>query len=177
MTAQPGDELVADATLVFDRERVIPAAPEAIWPWLVQLGKRRAGWYLPARVERVLPPGRRALRVIEPRWQELGVGVRIPDYGGREAWLEVALIDAPRALVYRSERHGGALFSWALLLEPLPAARTRVQLRFRGRIRSRGLRGRLIGAVGGAFDWATSELMLRGLAERVTDESGSGSRS
>ena len=177
MSAQPGDELVADATLVFDRERVIAAAPEAIWPWLLQLGKRRAGWYLPRRVERALPRGRRALRVIEPRWQELEEGVRIPDYGGRDAWLEVALIDASRALVYRSERHGGALFSWALLLEPLPGPRTRVHLRFRGRIRSRGLRGRLIAVVGGAFDWATSELMLRGLAERATDESAGGSRS
>ena len=177
MSARPGDELVANATLVFDSERVIAAAPEAVWPWLVQLGKARAGWYLPGWAERALPRARRALRVIEPRWQELEVGLRIPDYGGREAWLEVALIDAPRTLVYRSERHGGALFSWALLLEPLPGPGTRVHLRFRGRIRSGGLRGRMIAAAGGAFDWATSELMLRGLAERVSDESGRASRS
>jgi len=32
-----------------DRGFTVDTAPEAVWPWLVQLGKRRAGWYLPHR--------------------------------------------------------------------------------------------------------------------------------
>jgi Polyketide cyclase / dehydrase and lipid transport len=164
--ARHGDDLVPDATMVFDRAREIDGAPEQVWPWLVQLGKRRAGWYLPATVERFVPRSRRAARALDHRWQALAVGERIPDYGGRDAWLEVVSIDPPRSLVYRSERRG-ARFSWALILEPAGPGRTRVRLRFRGAIKSTGRRRRAIAALGDAFDWATAELMLRGLAERL----------
>lgn len=164
-----GDEIVPAATIVFDRSRTIAAPPGAIFPWLLQLGKRRAGWYLPARLERTaILPRRRAARTIEPRWQQLAVGDRIPDYGGHDAQLEVALLHPPSALVYRSER-GGAQFSWALLLEPAADGGTAVHLRFRGKLRGTGRRTRVLIPVGDVFDWATSELMLAGLAERVLD--------
>jgi len=61
---RPGDELVADANMIFDRRWLIAAPPEQIWPWLVQLGKQRAGWYLPRRLEEIIPRGRRASRAI-----------------------------------------------------------------------------------------------------------------
>ena len=41
------------------RAFTVPAEPATVWPWLVQLGKHRAGWYLPR--------GRRAIRVLDPR--------------------------------------------------------------------------------------------------------------
>ena len=161
-----GDELLPDATMVFDRVSSIDAGPEDIWPWLMQLGKRRAGWYLPRGVERLLPPGRRAARRVDPRWQTLSVGDRIPDYGGRDEYLEVARIEPGRALVYRSERKG-AQFTWALLLEPQGPGATKLRLRFRGRLRSTGWRRRAIVTGGNVFDWATGALMLAGLRERV----------
>ena len=167
MSEFPGDDLVPDANLVLDRRREFAAPPQEVWPWLVQLGKRRGGWYLPARVERLLvPPRRRAARTIDPRWQTLSVGERIPDYGGREATLEVAILDPPSALVYRTERHGTA-FSWALIVRGAPSGRTLVHLRFRARVRSSGWRRRVLVTLGDLFDWITTELMLRGLAERV----------
>lgn len=162
----PGDELLPAATMVFDRSAVIDAPPQDVWPWLVQLGKQRAGWYLPGRVERLLPPGRRASRAVEPCWQSIAVGERIPDYGGREGYLEVAAIDPPHALVYRSER-GGGRFTWALLLTARSGTQTTVRLRFRGQLKSRGVRQRAIITGGDFFDWATTALMLRGLNERV----------
>ena len=169
---RPGDDLVADANMVFDRSRVIEATPQQIWPWLVQLGKQRAGWYLPSSLERAVPRSRRGARVLDARWQELSVGQRIPDYGGRHAYFEVAILDPGAALVYRSER-GAAAFSWALTLDALSPGSTQVQLRFRGRIRSSGWRGRLIVAAGDVFDRLTSDLMLSGLAERVGAPSSS----
>ena len=45
-----GDDIIPDANMVFDRGRDIAAPPEAVWPWLLQLGKRRAGWYAPRSV-------------------------------------------------------------------------------------------------------------------------------
>src|SRR4051812_40255319 len=86
--ALPGDALVPAADVVMDTAFDLTAAPEVVWPWIVQLGKRRAGWYLPRRVERLVPPSCRATRVVLPQWQGLAVGDVIPDYGGSEATFE-----------------------------------------------------------------------------------------
>ena len=43
--ALAGDELIADADIVETRTLVIDAAPAKVWPWLVQMGYGRGGWY------------------------------------------------------------------------------------------------------------------------------------
>lgn len=168
MTEYRGDGIVPDANMIFDRRRDIAAPADSIWPWLVQLGKRRAGWYAPRSVERLIPPQRRALRIIEERYQHLEVGDTIPDYGGRQAQLELVELDFPRALIYRDERRG-AQFSWAITLKPKATDLTTVHLRFRGRIASTGVLRRAILTGGEFFDGITGEIMLRGLQERVEE--------
>lgn len=158
----PGDDLVADATTVMDRAFTLPAPPAEVWPWLVQLGKRRAGWYLPRSVERWLPPSRRALRHLDPRWQGLAVGDVIPDWGGRDETFTVTLLDPPRTLVHTSRR-GRTDVSWALCLTATTAG-TRLQLRLRlGPVRH----PRLVGSFGEAVDWLTVRGLAAGLAERL----------
>src|ERR1700754_35499 len=90
----PGDAIVPDARVVIDRAATLAAPPERVWPWIVQLGKRRAGWHFPSWIELVRPRGWRGLRHIEPRWQRLSVGDVIPDWGGPVATFEVAVLDA-----------------------------------------------------------------------------------
>ncbi len=163
-----GDDIVQTPDAVMDRAFTLGAPPEQLWPWLVQLGKQRAGWYLPRSVERLLPRRRRALRAIEPRWQGLAVGDVIPDYGGRRETFTVAHIDPPRALVYASQR-GRMHVSWSLTLTPLgereSTIRTRVHLRLRlGPIRHRWL----IASVGELVDALTIAGMASGLRERVS---------
>ncbi len=116
---RPGDDLVDPADVVMDRAFTVPGPPEQVWPWLVQLGKQRAGWYLPARAERFLPRSRRAARTVNPAWLDLRPGDVIPDYGGRHETFEVAAITAPNSLVYRSRR-GHTDLTWSLTLEPAP---------------------------------------------------------
>jgi hypothetical protein len=161
-----GDDVVRGANMIFDRSRVYFAAPEEIWPWLVQLGKRRAGWYLPARTERFVPRRRRAAWSVQCRWQTLRVGDRVPDYGGRDEYLEVVALDRPNEIVYRTERRG-SVFSWTLSLCPLDGSRTVLRLRFRGRLRSTGWRRWALLQAGELLDRITSELMFTGLAERI----------
>ncbi len=157
-----GDELVAPADVVMDRAFTLDASPEAVWPWLVQLGKGRAGWYLPRSVERFVPPARRAIRRIGPAWQLLQVGDVIPDYGGRDASFEVAIIDAPHSIVYISTR-GRTHISWAISLTAV-APGTRVRLRLRlAPVRRRWLAN----SVGEFFDAATIAGMAAGLRERL----------
>jgi uncharacterized protein YndB with AHSA1/START domain len=168
---RPGDELLPDANLVFNRSRTIPAPADAVWPWLLQLGKDRAGWYMPGAVERLVPRRRRGSRRLEDRWQGLSVGDQIPDYGGRNARLEVVRIEPSQLLVYRDERRG-APFTWAISLTPREVNQTDVQLRFRGRLQSTGLKRWVLRALGHLLDALSGELMLRGLEERVSDPVG-----
>jgi hypothetical protein len=159
---RPGDDLVPAPRIVMDRAFDLPAGPDAVWPWIVQLGKKRAGWYLPRVVEWLIPPSRRGLRRIDPRWQNNTVGTVVPDYGGRDETFTVAAIEAPHHLVYRSRR-GQADVSWAIVLGPT-AGGTRIHFRLRvGPVRHRWL----IASAGEALDWLTIAGLAGGLRERV----------
>ena len=163
MERLPGDELV-DADVTMDRAFILDASPSTVWPWLVQIGKDRAGWYLPRAVERFIPPARRAARRLEPRFASLEVGQTIADWGGRDATLTVVEISDPEHLVYTSRR-GSTSFTWALVLPDL-GGRTRVQSRVRiGPVR----REWLARYGGGLFDAATIAGLARGLRERLEE--------
>jgi hypothetical protein len=41
----PGDNIVSKASFTATRAITIDAAPELVWPWIVQMGYRRAGFY------------------------------------------------------------------------------------------------------------------------------------
>jgi hypothetical protein len=43
--AFPGDELVPSPRYVYNRVVTVNAAPEEIYPWLVQIGAEKGGWY------------------------------------------------------------------------------------------------------------------------------------
>ena len=166
--ALPGDEIVADATVVMDRAFSLAVPPHEVWPWFVQLGKRRGGWYLPRSVERLMPAGRRATRELDPRLQGLAVGDVIPDWGGKSASFEVAEIDPPRALVHRSTR-GEVQLSWAIVLRAQGESSTRVQIRLRlGGVRHRSLAL----TAGGFFDALTVAGLAAGLRERLSASAG-----
>jgi hypothetical protein len=161
----PGDDLVPRADVVMDRAFDLPASPEDVWPWFVQLGKKRAGWYLPGTVERFVPPSRRALRRIEPSLLQLRVGSVIPDWGGRHETFQVAILDAPNALVHTTQR-GRTFGTWAIVLTPYDeGSATHVQLRLR---LAPVKRKRLAGSAGELLDASTIAGLAAGLRERVT---------
>ncbi|MFF2243094.1 hypothetical protein ACFVTM_02785 [Arthrobacter sp. NPDC058130] len=113
----PGDALVPAPDVVMDRGFDLPGLPDAVWPWIVQLGKERSGWYLPRWGEALIPAARRALRTIDPALQALRVGDVIADWGGPGAAFEIVAVDRLRALVHRSQR-GALAVSWAIMLRP-----------------------------------------------------------
>jgi hypothetical protein len=160
----PGDELVPIADVVMDRGFDLPAPPGAVWPWIVQLGKERSGWYLPRWAEALIPAQRRALRTIDPTLQDLSAGDVIADWGGRQATFDIVAVDPPNALVHRSQR-GALAISWAIVLRPSPRATgTRVHLR----LRLAGVkRRRLVESGGGLFDLLTIAGLAAGLRERL----------
>ncbi len=75
----PGDDLVAEPSTKDTRSIRIAAPPEAVWPWLVQMGYGRAGWY---SYDAMDMKGRSADRIL-PELQQLEVGDTVPtDPGG-----------------------------------------------------------------------------------------------
>ncbi len=158
----PGDEIVSYASVVMDRAFTIDATPDAVWPWFVQLGKRRAGWYLPRTVERLIPRSRRGLRSIDPQLQDLAVGDVIPDWGGNDETFTVAQLDAPTTIVHISTR-GNVRLSWAITLTGDTTTRVHLRLRLGG-VKHR----RLAELGGGFFDWLTIFGLAAGLRERVS---------
>lgn len=69
--AMPGDDLVPHAQFHPTRAVTIGAPPAAVWPWLVQAGVGRAGWYSDDLLDNFARP---SLRVIDPDLQDLEVG-------------------------------------------------------------------------------------------------------
>jgi hypothetical protein len=161
--SRPGDELVAPADVVMDRAFTVQGPVEQVWPWLVQLGKRRAGWYLPRTVERFLPSSRRGARRLETRWLGLRVGDVIPDYGGKNETFQVAEITPPTSLVYASRR-GRTELTWSITLAPDGSSATRVALR----LRMAPVRHRLLARTAGELlDLLTVAGLAAGLRERL----------
>ena len=97
----------------------VAAPPHAVWPWLVQMGFDRGGWYAVDALEKLFGVGRFATgwsaRRIEPSLQALAVGDRVPL--SRSRWLEVAVLDAPRELTLVLPP-GPLRWTWRFTLEP-----------------------------------------------------------
>ena len=74
----PGDDLVPDATLVETRGITIDAPPAQVWPWLVQMGYGRGGWYSYDQMDN---DARSADRIM-PEFQGLSVGDLMPTWPG-----------------------------------------------------------------------------------------------
>lgn len=66
-----GDELLPDAQFVSTRSITIAAPPEYVWPWLVQVGGGRAGFYSNDLLDNL---GRPSANTIVPELQHLEVG-------------------------------------------------------------------------------------------------------
>jgi hypothetical protein len=125
-TVLPGDqrESLPSRRVISTRAITIDAPPEVVWPWLVQMGSGRAGFYTHEWVERLLfityADGHSAAR-IHPEWQDLHVGDKVPY--SRFNTVDVVALDRPHCLIAGE---------W-LVLEPLNAgARTRLIARTRG---------------------------------------------
>jgi hypothetical protein len=106
------------------RSGIIDAPPAAVWPWLVQMGFDRGGWYAIDRLEKLFGVGRFATggsaRRVEPTLQDLAVGDRMPLT--RTRWLDVTVMDAPSVLELVLPP-GWMTWSWRFALTPLDVDR------------------------------------------------------
>jgi hypothetical protein len=112
--AIPGDDLLTDAEIISTRAVRIEAPPEAVWPWLAQMGSGRGGLYTYDWIENLLGLHMHSVEVVLPEYQDVAVG-DAQTLGKRGPTLRVAVCDVGRALVVRSDDGN---WVWAFLLEP-----------------------------------------------------------
>jgi hypothetical protein len=139
----PGDALLPDASGQVSHGITIAAPAERIWPWLLQMGGGRAGFYSLDALDNAGVP---SAREIHPELQHLAVGQVIPATPEGSDGFEVLAIEPNRALVLgglfdpeakrqlpfagpRPERFWHV--TWAFSLEPLDAGHTRLHVRAR----------------------------------------------
>lgn len=154
----PGDDVVPEADGVLTRGIDIAAPPDQVWPWLLQMGYGRAGWYSFDQLDMNKPSADRII----PELQILAVGDVVPTHPG--GGFEVKTVEPNRTLVLYADRslmaaqaekapagledatanvkatgmildanmRGEFKASWAFVLEPKPDGGTRLIERFRG---------------------------------------------
>lgn len=127
----PGDEIASGVPAQYTKAVTIEAPPEAVWPWLAQIGDRRAGFYSYDWVERFVflgtvhyIEGTHSATRIHPGLQQLHLGDRINTgtVGKIAVGNPVTVIEPGRALV---------IGTWAFILQPLSGDRTRLLVRNR----------------------------------------------
>jgi hypothetical protein len=121
----PGD--TAPPSTYFTRAITIDAPPGAVWPWLMQIGQDRAGFYSNDWLENLFGGDIHNAGVLRPEWQARSVGDRIPmageevrRAGGDYTLLTVRLLEPGRVYADVPGR---------FVLEPTAAGGTRLLLR------------------------------------------------
>jgi hypothetical protein len=106
----PGDRIVARADYVATRAITIGARPSAVWPWLLQIGSGRAGWYSYDRIDNGGVPS--ATSII-PELQHLDVDDLVPMIAGKDVGVWVKEIEPGHRMLWW-DRKGEYSWEWVL---------------------------------------------------------------
>ena len=135
-TPRPGDELLPDPKINATHAVTVRAPAEAVWPWLVQLGQGRGGFYSFEWIENMLRADLQNTDRILPEYQTLQVGDEIPLAKGGPG-VPVAILEPRKALVLHGDTRTGEPFpnmkpgdylavSWGFYLDERPDGTTRL---------------------------------------------------
>ena len=124
----PGDDVVLDPTFNATRAVTVNASPEAIWPWIAQMGYGRAGWYTYDLLDNL---GRRSATEIVPSLQDVEVGNVVP-MGPGGAGLQVKDFVRGEWLLWWD---GTGRSTWLWSLTEIAPGQTRLVTRIRTRYR------------------------------------------
>jgi hypothetical protein len=190
----PGDALVPHPMVETTHAITIHAPAAAIWPWLVQMGYHRAGWYTDswyAWIDKYFFRVKRPTSAdhLLPQFQQLAVGDTVPDGPPGTAFFTVAQLEAERSLALYSTTHILMMaparvrtnprlglygtFSWVFVLDEQAAGVTRLIVRTRARCGPRLFRMLLL-PLFYPGDFLIARLMLRTIRKRV--ERGGGNQ-
>ena len=118
----PGDELTVSPTFLATRAITINAKPDQIWPWLMQMGYNRAGFYGYDLIENQgSSSGMKSAEIILPEFQQFKPGDEVPI--SAVASMVFHAIEPEQYLIWTG-KEGIGNFTWALY----PVDRTHTRL-------------------------------------------------
>ena len=159
--AMPGDELVPVSHFTATRAVTVDAPPEAVWPWLMQVGYRRAGFYSYDLLDNL---GRPSASTVLPRWQHLhdgDIAAPMANPPTPATSFVIAHADPPGRLVWAKPDS-----TWCWSLHPMPDGRTRLVTRLRQRYRATPATATTI-VLAEFGDFAMMRKMLLGIKQRA----------
>jgi hypothetical protein len=157
----PGDQLMTRPGFKATRAITIGARPECIWPWLVQLGSGRAGWYAIDRIDNAGVPSAQTIR---PELQNLQVGDQVPMVAGKEIGPRVKELEPNRRMLWW-DGHGE--FTWEWILDPIDDQATRLVSRVQEAYPPLWSRRMLYAVVASTGDIVMVRKQLRGIKARA----------
>ncbi len=182
----PGDDLVPHPKGDYTHAITIRASAADIWPWLVQMGQGRGGFYSYELLENLVGSDIHNADRIIPEFQHLEVGDSVRMHPKSGYPYVVAAIEPGRALVLqtRVDTQTGKTFeltgtmpkrylnfSWVFFLDELNEGPTRLVSRSRNDW-NRSFKNALVFGVFGPISLVMDRKMLLGIKQRAEPSAG-----
>jgi hypothetical protein len=163
----PGDGLLEGNLAQVTRAITINAPPERIWPWLMQMGQDRGGFYSYTALENMIGAGMPEVHRLRSNWNARDLGETVwfatPKRFKGQGRMIAAIVDPPQAFVMvmpddweRILQGGkGSQGSWGFVLKPIDADHTRLISRLRS-----GPPPRIGARIAGAAFWEPAHFVM-----------------
>lgn len=162
-----GDQLILYPVGSVNHAITIRRPPHNVWPWLVQMGAERAGWYSYDFIDN---GGHASAERIVPEYQKIAVGAIYPALPGARDVFVVAQYEPEKSLVLAWRLPNGKYqTTWCFALEPLGTDQTRLIVRGRvaGNYHPYGLPQWVALPVGRMAHFIMERKQLTGIARRA----------
>jgi hypothetical protein len=135
--ALPGDE--RDPAPYVTRAIDIDAPPSAVWPWIVQMGQDRAGFYSNTWLENLFGADIHNANSLHPEWQQRSIGDRVP-LARPDLLFGIGAVGHTDIVVLQPERTIGVIVG-RFVLQPVGDDRTRLLFRESEQTQGAGAQG------------------------------------
>ncbi len=172
----PGDDLVSEPARQSTRAITVRAPAAQVWPWLVQLGADRAGFYSYDWLENLFRLGIHSADEVVPAWQQRAVGDLVhADAAGTGGWyvarvvpgealaLQMANVAAGRPM--RRDELLGWEFLWTFAVRDAGDGTSRLLVRERVGFGNRW--AALLMSPVGLVSFVMTRKMMRGIRDRA----------
>ena len=125
----PGDDFIQEPADVLTHAITVKCSRQELWPWLIQMGADRAGWYSYDALDN---GGRHSAEEILREFQNPEVGAVFPALPGRRDGFVLIEQRPPNWLILGwPSPSGGQVVTWAFVLDQVATGVTRLVVRVR----------------------------------------------
>jgi len=124
--ALPGDGIITEPKYNNTLAVTIDAQPNATWPWMVQMGQDRAGYYTHTWLENLMLCNMPSVDEIVPEWQQRAVGDFVPTWRGKLGWT-ISELENGKSISYTNDNN----ITMTVIIIPMNSQSNRLLMRVR----------------------------------------------